>query len=378
MNSIRRGSANATDRSLAVQNFEQAVLCFSTIMFGVDHGQIAIRSNGYTQHGLILTKLNNALSDPEYRTSDEVILTIVVLALLEGLEPMSPGSYLSHMLALEKLLAMRNVAVGLPISTVRICQGCRHMLVFASLRTRRATILSQVSWKSILRLDCGEDFLREQDLFDVLADCSALLERSDQSTMLACTNVQQSNLRHALLHEALSQLGCLSSLSERRFAETRDELWLNIGYQQLGLSPVQLQPTESEETSLPISEGAATELLLYYTALIWVYRLIGDILVKGTSVQAAEMPYNTPDLSVPDSVSCLAAERLAAEAICSCALRYLMTGLARHLNSSPIVHWAVTTAWETLGADSVSSRQIFTQVLEASSGPSIARGLLQS
>ncbi|KAH7356278.1 hypothetical protein BKA66DRAFT_252723, partial [Pyrenochaeta sp. MPI-SDFR-AT-0127] len=172
--------------------FRQAVLSLATIYFGTQHKQVSITNEGYIMHGAALQQLNNALSDSMSFTRDEVILSVVTLAMLECIVPTGPGNYLKHMLGLEGLLGLRrpDSLRDCSVKTSELYKGIRDMILFASLRTRQPSILAMSEWKTALRVNCSSTELQEQDLYDVLADCTILLsEREKIGARLSAKNV---------------------------------------------------------------------------------------------------------------------------------------------------------------------------------------------
>jgi hypothetical protein len=153
----------------------RTVLSFAMIFFGTQHKQPDITQQGYHSHGTTLQQLNRALSEPDCYKYDEIIVSVTTLAIQETLVPSGPKFFLNHMLGLEKLLALRDPRLYHSPKTVDLYKCLRYMLLFASLSIGRGSILARPEWKEMFRQACKtEQEVQEQQLYDVLADCSVL------------------------------------------------------------------------------------------------------------------------------------------------------------------------------------------------------------
>jgi hypothetical protein len=151
------------------------------IFFGTQHKQSNITQQGYLSHGVTLQQLNRALSEPDCYKYDEIIVSVTTLAIQETLVPSGPKFFLNHMLGLEKLLALRDPRLYRSQRTIGLYKCLRHMLLFASLGTGRGSILARPEWKEMFRQACEtEQEAQEQQLYDVLADCSVLACARDE------------------------------------------------------------------------------------------------------------------------------------------------------------------------------------------------------
>jgi hypothetical protein len=180
----------------------QAVLSFATILFGTKHRQPDITQKGYLSHGATLQQLNRALSQPDCYKSDEIIVSVTTLAIQETLVPSGPTLFMSHMKGMEKLLALRDPCSHYSSTTIGLYKCLRHMLLFASLTAGTPSILANPDWKVMFHRHCAnEKELQEQQLYDILADCSVLaFERGELmkrwDTESDDVNAQLNNLRH--------------------------------------------------------------------------------------------------------------------------------------------------------------------------------------
>lgn len=134
-------------------------------------------------HGVALKHLNQALSDSKCYTRDEVIISVITLALLECFVPTRPKYFLKHKIGLERLLELREPSSYCSLKSSQIHKGVRHMILFASLRTGKPSILARAEWKGPLRVNCSDEDVQAQDLFDILANCTVLI--GDRDNMLA-------------------------------------------------------------------------------------------------------------------------------------------------------------------------------------------------
>ncbi len=129
----------------------QAILSFAAIFFGTQHRQAHITRLGYAIHGMVLQRLNQALSDPAYNTNDELIYSVVTLGILELFVSTGAGNYLKHMAGLERLLALRDHSSSISCESSEMYRSLRQMILFAALRSRKASILARPEWKKKLR-----------------------------------------------------------------------------------------------------------------------------------------------------------------------------------------------------------------------------------
>jgi hypothetical protein len=91
------------------------------------------------------------LSDPAYNTNDELIYSVVTLGILELFVSTGAGNYLKHMAGLERLLALRDHSSSISCESSEMYRSLRQMILFAALRSRKASILARPEWKKKLR-----------------------------------------------------------------------------------------------------------------------------------------------------------------------------------------------------------------------------------
>lgn len=362
------------------QIFHQAVLSFATIFFGSRHRQTCITNNGYTMLGGTLRRLNQALSEVDCHAHDEIVLSVVTLALLESFVPTGPNHFLQHMLGLEKLIELRGPDAYRDPRSVQLLRGMRHMVLFASLRTRKPSILARPEWKKVLRATCSEKVAQEEDLFDVIADCTVLL--SDRDSMLADVNSGSEKTQREqdkIARKALVLLDFLYSWKERWNGDSANLYFTRTAPSIL--SSAQDSPPNEAPFSLAklefLNDFATTTFMLYNTALICILQILTSLtsgapesqISKHTAAHNAGNTFYSLQKQINDEH--IAAERVAALDICSC-LPYLVR---KSCLGSRVVHLAVTTAWTALGGDRTVEGRWIRSFLNPSGQEFIAKGL---
>ncbi|KAF2727669.1 hypothetical protein EJ04DRAFT_132911 [Polyplosphaeria fusca] len=316
--------------------FPTCVLSFAAIYFGTQHRVPDITRMGYAVHGRALLQLNAALVDPNCYVRDDVLLAVSALAILEGLVPTAPKSYLNHMLGLERLMELRDPRVYYSELSMGLYKATRHMIIFSSLRTGRASVMARDEWKEALRRGCGEKELQEQSLYDLLADCAVVNVQRDEMLKRRDAGAEGvSRLEEEVHNKAMQLLGRV-----RSWKKQWDDEYTEV--------PAHTYDTKESKSPIPFptvfefsNNQAATMLMFYNTTLIHVLRIL---------VTAAPPP--SPSNAARDAddwaMQISAAEHAAALEICQC-----VPFLFRHNNRSghsPVVQWSVMSAWETLGS----------------------------
>jgi hypothetical protein len=342
------------------QIFHQAILSFALILFGARHRQDHITRQGYAIHGVALRQLNHALSDSKCYSRDEVIISVVTLTLMESFVPSGQKNYLKHIRGLERLLELRDPSFYKSSESSKLHRGIGYMILFASLITGRASILEREEWKTALRVNCSDEEMKTQDLFDVLADCTAII--SERNNMLANP---ESNLESTtLLRDAIEQKALALLTHLRDWKRLRDSEEETTYYE-----------TSESQPFLSIyafpNESTATMIMFYNTALIYVLRVLASLLPEKPAICPNQ---NFTQGSLPN-VDYIAEERLAAVDICRCLPQYLIQK-PRDSGAPPAVHFALTTAWMTLhGKESAEGRWMM-DLLNSKGQEALAKGLL--
>jgi hypothetical protein len=171
----------ATSMTACTTAHLRTVQSFAMIFFGTKHKHSEITQKGYLSHGATLQQLNRALSEPHCYRYDEIIQSVMTLAIQETLVPSGQGFFMKHMQGLEKLLALRDPSLYCPPTTISLYKCLRHMLLFASLIAGMPSILAKPHWKDLFHRHSGSVVEeQEQQLYDFLADCSVLAFERDE------------------------------------------------------------------------------------------------------------------------------------------------------------------------------------------------------
>ena len=369
------------------QIFHQAVLSFAIIFFGTQHGQAYITAQGYAMHGVALKELNQALSDSKCYTRDEVILSVVTLALLECFVPTGPKYYLKHMIGLERLLELRDPGSYCSPRSSELHKGVRYMILFASLRTGKPSILAKAEWKTALRANCSDEEMQQQDLFDVLADCTVLVAERDST----CSNseldlARDTHQRDKIKRRALTLLAHLRAWRKRWDSDGRNSHF-ETSAAFARLQSMQESWGDGSPSFLTIFEfsnnSAAIMLMFHNTALIYVLRVLASLPLENFGIHFNQtFIQNTGqdagylnDFWKHTQDEYIAAERLAALEICRCIPYYLVRNSRLDSGLSPIVHLAVTTAWMTVRGNESAEGRWMTELLNTKGQKVIAKGL---
>jgi hypothetical protein len=367
----------------AHQTSHQAALSFIYIMFGMGHGQANIIDQGYTIYGTAVKQLNQELSDPRYCTSDEVILSVTTLAILEALVATGSKNCRKHVIGLEKLLEIRGVkSLSLSDST-HIHKSVRQMLLSASFNMRQPSILARAEWKSALKASCSNEDLDEQYLYDVLADCTVLVwERdlisNDQELFLAGTADRRNEVERKLW-----ALFC-GLRAWREQWENKSRLWFReVPVQSFGQNSLQFSVDDDWS---PISsalefcnESAATLLMLYNATLISVTGTLVSLPNTSTGIisdhrldlQGGELDGEHKSMREEYWYP----QWLAALEICRCIPHYTVQAQRSETAFLPIIHWAIAMAWKTLSGDESAEGRWMRQLLNTKRGEMLAKVL---
>ena len=263
------------------------------------------------------------------------------------------------------------------------------MTLYPALRTRRASILARPEWKKQLREHVdSNDRLMQQELFDVLADCTVVIASRERIISNAETIPE------------INELG-LSKLKEKA-TSLRDQLhcwrerWDNDERHKVTERPLSdnnLDPLETDlqtdvlpfDTTLEyLDDFAAITVMLYNIALIYVLHILALL----TSPAPAGLPYKLssttplqPAFTTKDNIvkdpphfpniwstpittdqsanlpnPYLLAQKTPVLDICRSVPYHLINS---HRSSSSTLHWAMATIWIKLrGEESVVGRWV--------------------
>ena len=329
--------------------FYQAALTFAILLFGARHKQTQIIAEGYDMHGVTLRRLNKALSIPGCHTSDEIINVIVIMAMLEMYMPSGPQNWLKHMLGLERMLELRDPGSLIYASsqTLELYKGVRHMILLAALRNRTPSIFARPRWKAVLRTELSLETPQEQDLHDVLADCSVLTAASDEIARI--WDPYDANCMQRLEQITTTAMNLLASLS--MWKEQWDSDALNTRTIETDFEAFRAGAPPLLQTIYRFYDDTVTRMfMLYNTALIHVLHIMAA--TEGFQSNAHMSSSMGPDMHahVPRTGTKAAIYAAGIETARSI-LEYMRHRSLRgdKYFPSPIVQWAVLTAWEALG-----------------------------
>jgi hypothetical protein len=370
------------------QIFHQAALGFAILFFGIRHQQAHITKQGFAIHGIALKQLNSALQSSNRYVSDDIILSVATLAILECWVPTGTNHYLIHMTGLERLLELRGPSSFSSPKRVLLYKAVRRMILLASLRTGKRSILARSDWKTAFRENCSNDELQEQDLFDVLADCTVLAAEHDSMLATREPDLEFGSLNQVETHrKALTLLNQLFAWKERWDGD------INNAY--IEGAPV-FPRTESVEELLSddltsfhttfkfCNDAAAIMLMFYNTTLIYVFRVLASHALDSPSSHSSQSFTQDAPLDA-DCAHALreqtkrkynAEERLAALEVCRCLPYHMNQLLDLNAITSPVVQWAVATAWLTLGGSESAEGRWMAMLLLTRNREVVAKGLL--
>lgn len=378
LNDIRASRNNSPNEQL----FHSAFLTFSVIVFGAQHREISIMEKGYVMRGTALKQLNLALSDPQCYTRNDVILAVITLALLDCIIPAGSGHYLKHMIGLQTLLDLRGPNSLGTHKASWLHKTVQQMILFASLRLGRPSILAKDEWKDVLKAEVSTTELEEQELLDILAECTILNAPQD----LGVASKQATSDRNIVENKQKA----LDLLDRLRTWKTEWARNIKNSHNEIPM-PVEWQTTPQESTNdlslghpstcLDISDESANVMFMFYnTALIYVFRVLnslGGCPDDSTTIQPKGDAAKTCDqLRQQTECDYAAAELFAALDIYRCLPVYSeRLSSSRAINTAPNVAWAVSTAWDTLGGQASAYGRRMKDLLLAKDQNLVAQGL---
>ncbi|KAF1972430.1 hypothetical protein BU23DRAFT_555224 [Bimuria novae-zelandiae CBS 107.79] len=324
-------------------------MSFATLLFGIQHRQADIAGQGYALYGVALKQLNQVLSDATRYTRDEVIVAVAALAISESLVPTGPNNYLTHMMGLQRLVDLQDPVSFWSGKSSGFCKGVRFMILFASLQLGKPSILARSDWKKAMRADSSHEQLQEQDLFDVLADCTVLLAELDAvSSAWDADAIKPREQRDEIQQRACCLLTHLHEWRLRWDADLKNA-FCDTPASPFGSKESQFACNGDPNRSLVTVAGIATVptavmLMLYNLALMHVLKIL------ETLPREESTPRNA--LHQPETAGRYHAyERIAAREACRCIQYYMSIRRRLDASASPIVHWAVAAAWARLRRD---------------------------
>ena len=335
--------------------FDQALLSFATVVFGSEHHQGQIVERGYLSHEQALKTLNQALSRPDCAQHDEIVLSIVMLGILESIVPTSPGSYVHHLTGLNELLKLRDPLLHITPKSLHIYKSIRHLILFSSLRTCTASVFARPDWKAVLRIGCTEEQLAEQEIWDVLADCSVL-----QAQCLASSTELGICADQRIATDAMVLLKTLYAW-RAQFDDNATHAYRLLPNQRREQVQGLALPAAYEFAK----DSTAITITLYNTTLIHVLQLL----------QTLHGSVGSPDFG-PDILDDLDTAVIdAASEVCRCVPHFIGLRPEAIPGCTPIIHWAVSTVWNILRHLNTVEAQWLDNLVRSEKGKFLARGL---
>jgi hypothetical protein len=355
--------------------FAQAILSFATLFFGAQHHQNQIVVKGYAMHDVALRSLNHVLGTPGCHLRDDVLVSVVTLAILEAYVPSGPRNYLKHLRGLERLLELRDPASLKDCSYKTLClyKGIRHMILFASLRNRTPSILARAEWKSALRTDLSLEEPMEQDVFSILADCSVLVAASDGVEMSRHTHGQSFSKRQAQVECRAMEL--LMSLLAWKSRWDTDQRNIYIEDHDVPAKSIDSVPAPVSSIYRFKSDMVGRMFMLYNTALCCILSLL------PSTPSSQPEPFVASSFSQADiQISILNGDYRTASRHAGLDVARTITDYRLHKRSrgemdftSLAFQWAVAEAWKVLGGNDTAEGRWIMGLLDGEGNFSLAK-----
>lgn len=335
----------------------QALLSFATILFGEQHHQADVASRGYAMYSVALKQLNEALSDTERHTSDEIIVAVATLAISECLVPSGKNNYLNHMMGLQRLIDLQEPATFWPRQSRGFRIGVRYMILFASTLLKKPCILARPEWKSAMRVGCSPKELQEQALYDILADCTVLLHKReniaapwDIDVARAAQQVREVEDQGRALHARL----CVWKRNwDNETTSGTSETSATFPGIASTKSPSASGPTPSMIIGTKVlSRAMVVELILFDLTLLTLLQILVSLPCEPLQRDSFLRGVTTSQKGIESAKEYYASqERLVALETCRCVRSYVEGGQGLDASVPPILHWAIVTALRSLRHD---------------------------
>jgi hypothetical protein len=300
------------------------------------------------------------------------MLSVATMAVLECLVPTGSKNYLQHMLGLECLLGSQKPHAYWSSQSTELYKCVRYMILFASIHNKTPSILARPEWKWAFRARCLDfEDTQEQDLFDVLADCTVLISSwNDMSTNQPPSHVWVE--RRGIMNSALALLTAL-----RRWKQRWDAQGVKLNFSSNFQPHLDSRNPKADDTvpeyfllnmtsiGEPINTSETVMLIFYYMALIQVYEILKCSIPPdqkndyNSELNTSEIMTNRTiidefvsleDLWKADhgTEDCIVQEREAAVAVCHCVSYYLNRTPHQSKGHSSVLYWAILSAWKVL------------------------------
>jgi hypothetical protein len=267
-------------------------------------------------------------------------------------------------------LGLRDPAslVNCSYRTSELYKGVRHMILFASLRNRSPSILARPEWKAVLGTGPSFEEPEEQDLHDVLADCSVLIAASD--VLVAEGDGRAIQQRNDLEHKAKELLLFLRTWKQRWDDDAR-----NIYFEEH-----QCQPSNLLHALTIYRFGSASiarMFMLYNTALIYVLEVLASLTSSSSNGNGVSSATSQTDVwaSVADENYHIA-RRLAGFEIAGSITDYLDHSRVTENSQfvSLVVQWAFATALMAVGGSQSVEGEGMMRLLDSTGSHAFAKG----
>ncbi|PGG96400.1 hypothetical protein AJ79_09595 [Helicocarpus griseus UAMH5409] len=350
MASIGVSRANATVSTKGVSH--QAIMSFAMIFFGTEHRRNSITKGGYAMYGVALKQINHALSDPICYKHNELILSVLTLAVLETLVPTGMGINFKHMRAVEELLRLQDISSPIPAHLPALYLHVRHLAIFSALWVREPSILARPDWKRVLRSSCSDEEREQQELYDILADCTVLFAKRDKLLAKWRLHIEKPPDQHTALKQKVQNL--LMQLCAWRQRWDSDERNSYSATPMEGPRPDDFMPFTTIFTFR--DESIAIMFMFYNITLIYILQLLLTLDFKNPSFHLKS--HHTLHDYLPSKATrentenrYITAQRLAVLDICRSIPYHLDQVSLAGYEPSPIAHWALATVWVKVRGD---------------------------
>jgi hypothetical protein len=239
-------------------------------------------------------------------------------------------------------------------------------------------------WKAVLRLDCNQEELHEQELWDILADCTALQARRD--TMLftlpsGCESIYSTQADEAcsIRDETFDMLNKLHVWQKQWNVMEGSTYFISPGgpHGHATTRPVNL-PSSYQFAK----DDTAKRLMLYNTTAIYILQMLLQLFRMPQCHGIGEwkpLPGHKACSSTAQYFEQLVASLFhAATEICRCVPHFMGRDVAVQKRSSPVVQWSISAAWSVLRDTETDERLWLEELMRSETGRFLARGLFDN
>ena len=218
------------------------------------------------------------------------------------------------------------------------------MILLLSLQVKSPYILARAEWKRAIRVNCTPRELQEQDLYNVLADCTVLLAKSE--SILATWDVDVARATHRAREVEGRGLALLAQLCAWRRCWDDDATNATIGMSTSSPS-IESKSSPLAGDSMPslstATEGltlaAMVELMLFDLTLSYLLQILASLpcqQLPGHAVSLGEA--SAQDVFWSPMEYYASQERRAAMEASRCVRSFLGRGSSLDPGTPPVVH----------------------------------------